>query len=1211
MATRIIDPNRFILDAAVIDWTRIGRLRNKPAQEIANKRGVGPRVVQLRWILDPHLGMPTRAFQVWQRRHGGGATGPTAVLNVDSYQAFFAWPVYAWSTPLVFVQGTATVTGMSAVIAVYAGAPYYSALVGFTSLPGGTQTFSFSGPSILSLVVMGQATVANLVGIDGHNAATDPAWQLVEEVGLPVDPGDWAGVFEWPKDQGLAGAPLKPVDAARDRYRRGAPFFGWDDLIEAGRPAPAWVEADPNAIIHSAQTDMLGDLRTMIATVAPDEQFKFVVNHDLALAGGGRPAKTSFAPISTLILGIISDPLASLIMGFGTAYTDVPNPDNPAGGTASPSDFMVTAFYEKGPNGASPAEEYAAIVCAPGMPPPPLSPANLGTTLDGLAAPDLPDQRWRALARISWDLLQQNTPLRIGSYAEARYGIAPNTGPVALMSKRQFDPGGALQPISATTSAIVTASTGQVHAADETYLVDPAATPNIVRYAIAQQDLFGVWSRWSIADVDPAEPPVEEARLISARLDTVVPPPVPPTSLCQANLTVDLSWDWAARRPNLLRLVGRLYPITKPGLPPADLSIPAGLATAFPGGAGMPFTISFAGGNAGNVPGGAAVAYVSQDGTQLQAAPVIVAGPRRYRVTISNLQLDFASTGHIGIALWAQAQEFLPPQRTGTFSSEPLVASASDPRPPATTVVHEDVQLTSLADARGEYRARLNWSPMPGAVSYFVYYATESQFRIAAGLGESPSGRTTSDRLLDLRNAFEANPRREPFTRLNSTAQTDTDREVVIERGSKEIHLYVVVGVSAGNIETAWPCLADPDRRKRFQAFAAPQVVPPSPPVLEIARATVGSGGALSYRARISVATRPGARVTRVDLYRVRVPEAALNLDTMGPPIARIAATDAVWTVTPGSGPNAGQAIGTITGLDMPGGSWKRVYYRAVAISGDDLARAILGGRSPPTGAAWVVVPPDTPPDLSAIAADWPSGPLEAVRFTFSTQAPIADTDLGAHRLRVEAYTVSPDGLLTALFDWPTPGGATPPDDRLSAVPATPMPAPGLWREAAGATTNFRLLLTRPALDDTVRVRVQLTDPLGRVAEATLDSPGGSPLPTPDIVMPQSAAVGGGFILSFTTHALFTATAAGPYQLSVSATARPPVFPPRPPVRVSAALPSIAALRVLTDPFSDPAPIPLRHQGNRILVYLRASAVVALTLASPDGRLAQATVGVP
>jgi hypothetical protein len=64
-------------------------------------------------------------------------------------------------------------------------------------------------------------------------------------------------------------------------------------------------------------------------------------------------------------------------------------------------------------------------------------------------------------------------------------------------------------------------------------------------------------------------------------------------------------------------------------------------------------------------------------------------------------------------------------------------------------------------------------------------------------------------------------------------------------------------------------------------------------------------------------------------------------------------------------------------------------------------------------------------------------------------------------------------------------------------------------------------------------------------------------------------------------------------------------------VRVSAALPSIAALRVLTDPFSDPAPIPLRHQGNRILVYLRASAVVALTLASPDGRSAQTTAGVP
>jgi hypothetical protein len=354
--------------------------------------------------------------------------------------------------------------------------------------------------------------------------------------------------------------------------------------------------------------------------------------------------------------------------------------------------------------------------------------------------------------------------------------------------------------------------------------------------------------------------------------------------------------------------------------------------------------------------------------------------------------------------------------------------------------------------------------------------------------------------------------------------------------------------------------------------------------------------------------------VIRVDLYRVRVPEAALELDTMGSPIARISGSDATWTVTAGSGPTAAQSIGTIAGLDDPGGSWKRVFYRAVATSGADLTRAILGGRSQPTGAVWVVVPPASPPDLSSLAADWPGGLLEAVRFSFSTAAPLADTDLGPHRLRIEANTVAADGSLTPLFAWPVPiGGTAPPDDRLSVVPDAATPSPALWHEAAGATTTFRLLLSRPQLGDTVRVRAQLTDPLGRLTEQTLDSPGGTPLPAPDIVSPRAVASGPGrFVLSFTTHALFTTTPAGSYQLTIAATAQPtPAQPPPHPVTVTAALPTIRPLRVAEDPFADPAPLPLRHQGNRILVYLRASASVALTMAAPDGRSVHQILGVP
>src|SRR5262249_52955791 len=150
---------------------------------------------------------------------------------------------------------------------------------------------------------------------------------------------------------------------------------------------------------------------------------------------------------------------------------------------------------------------------------------------------------------------------------------------------------------------------------------------------------FGVWSRWMTADVAPAEPPVQDAKLLAARLDIVGPLPVPPASLCTATLTVDISWDWTARRPNLLRLVGRLYPVAKPGVPPSDLSGPGALAGAFPGGAGPPCATPSAGAVPGPVRGGARVVSVPSDGPRVQNAPVIVAGPRRYRIAITGFTL--------------------------------------------------------------------------------------------------------------------------------------------------------------------------------------------------------------------------------------------------------------------------------------------------------------------------------------------------------------------------------------------------------------------------------------------------------------------------------------------------------------------------------------------------------------------------------------------
>lgn len=1220
MASRILDPDRFMLSAAVVDWTLAARRHGKNVTDIVEKRKIGPAVVQLRWILDPKLGLPTQAFQVWRRDHDAAGTTATPPVNLRTYQALSGSRAYGWDEPLVFIRGTATANAGATgqLVAVFAGAPFNSSLVGAMALGIGAQPFSFSATKIASLVVF-NGTASGLVGFSVGNVADDPAWKPIEVVGLPVDQADWASVFGWSKDQGLQGALGSPADAALDRYRRGAPFYGWDDLIETGHPAPPWTDADPKAIIDTMRKNSLDDLRTMLLSRPPHQHADFIVNHTLQLQGGSHTAATSFRPIQALTLGISADPQLSLIAGFGTAYDFVGKPDSPGIARAaanppkvSPFDFMVTATYEKGLDGNGPPVEFAAIVCAPRPPFPVLAPANLAAQLDGLATPAARDTRYRALVRAAWDLLPQTTPFRVASYAAARYGLTPSSGSVPLMNPRQDDPNKALQPISATTSQQVADTTGQLQTTDETYLVDPAVASNQLRYGIAHQDLFGQWSTWSAAGLSIGEPPVQRVGLVAASLQTTAPTS---GSICDASLVLDFSWDWTVRSPKQINLVGRFYATTKPGLPPTDLSLPSLLPTNFPAGTGTAFTITFNGADAGSVPAMAALAYITADAKALQPTPVIVTGPRRYRLTVNGLKLDFATTGHIGMALWAQGQESMLPQRAGAFSSTPLVTSASDPRPPVIVAEHENVLLASLPDARGEHRARVAWDVMPGAVGYYLYESSESKFRIAAGLGEALPSQTLSERLLDLRNAFQAAPLREPFTRLNSTPLAATSMEVVIPRGSKEIHMYLVLGSSAGQMESAWPSLADSQRGKRFVAFAAPVVVPPTAPRLELSRLKiVDGGGHTSYRAKVTLRSRSGAPVARLDLHRTRVAAAAAALDTMGPPLARISGPDPIWNVqpTPGTGPEA-QALGTITGQDDPGGSWSRVYYQAVAVAADDLSRGHYGGRSAPSGAQWIVVPPETPPALSPATADWPGGALEAARFTFTSDAPTADTDLGPHRLRVEVFTVGGDGLLLALFTYPPASGGTVGDSRLSVVPTVPATAPAMWREDAGAATRYRVLVNRTNLGDTLRFHAMLTDPLGRASEISIDSPGGSPLPAPDITDIRVTASGANrFILAFRTQALFTNTPLGPYTLAV--VARPqggPVFPLPRPITVRADLPTIPSLIVGQDPFAGSEPIPLRHRGGAVTVYLRNRANVALTLTSPDGRTAQASRVVP
>ena len=220
-------------------------------------------------------------------------------------------------------------------------------------------------------------------------------------------------------------------------------------------------------------------------------------------------------------------------------------------------------------------------------------------------------------------------------------------------------------------------------------------------------------------------------------------------------------------------------------------------------------------------------------------------------------------------------------------------------------------------------------------------------------------------------------------------------------------------------------------------------------------------------------------------------------------------------------------------------------------------------------------------------------------------------------------------------------------DDRLQSLPTAAPGAGlnGLWRSAdASGATALHLLVRRAAVEDALKVRWLLTDPLGRATERTLSVPAGSPLPAPDLLSPAvTKRANVGFIVTFQTSVPVPATAAGPYKLRVRYTpAKPSPFPqlgraalppivefetllvPRPPAVRNAAdalrLPQVHSLELALadippamtgeDLFAGSMLIPVRrsrapNRRTALAVGLRGSGGrVELAILAPDGRSA-------
>ncbi|RZU39141.1 hypothetical protein [Edaphobacter modestus] len=1201
----IVNAAKFQAEGAFLQWQVVARRLGMLDTVFQRKL---PSVLQLRWTLKPELGLPTEPFIVWRRNRKNNQPKPIQA-DINSSMLFGLGQIADLQGSYTHV--TLNGSGGGGAVYGFVGSSWPNSVVAIAVLPpGANQTVTLTASSMEGLMLSSAITINSIVGVRADDLSAASGWEKFELVGLPVRKAEWAGqgIGLHGTDQGMVSAPTNAVAAAGQRLERGAPPIGWASLIEAGLPAPAWIPTATPSLLIDLQKGVLQDLRT-IAGLPPVSQPAATISKDVPgpensageqMSQPGVPSNIS--PLGMTYIVASTDCYNSLALGFGTAYPLVVDPNRQ---TALDFDYMVTARYEKGPLAVGAAVEYAALVPSPQQAIAPPIPAAMAQQLMGNMRPAFADGAWRASVRTSWDRPVPIPLFRPRSFAFARTGIAPVAAPALLMNKRSD---GSPLPIAVNyfTSSL-DPEPNRLSAVDREIPIPNNPGNRTMKYSAANQDIYGQYSKWVSVNSVIEQPRVDDVRIVSAEF-RYLSVPTPPLSACTANLVLEFLWDWRVRSPLSISFRGRLHTADYHGQPPPDTTLPNGLQISLAAAPATTFTLRFDVLAANGAPTGAWPGYVpatgcialNPAGDQQVAFGAAQGGEaRRYRVTIPGFTLDFASKGHLNLALWAEGVEAIAPQRVGPWSKEPSVISTSDPRPPL--IVPDIVSLSSLPDAAGESHAVLKWAGSPGADGYFIYETTETKLLKAAGETEPDPSKTLSQRLTRLLQIFDAQPanRRREFTRRNSRLLKTTSADVTLPRGSTAIHLYLVLGVSAGQVEAKWPTSST-----ALYAFAVPRVPKPGAPTIEVVSKLDNTVIPPVYRTSIRLETRKGPRVRRIDLHRVRVDDAAKEIDTMGPPVLTLDTLTPGWDVTQVADP-LGSHIVTARGKDTPTGSWKRVWYRAAAWSDDDLLRGTLSARSPSSTVAWAVVPPATPPDLSAIVMEWPGTAAGDVLLKWSSAAPLPKTPLGPHTLSVRARRVGSgqDELPLISFEGPLP-------DLGTVQPAT---GSGAWRVDATKPAQYRAIIRRADVADAVEISVRVTDPIGRSSEALATIGPGSILPDPvlDTFQLVKSVVPAGVQLNWHSS---TPIDPGLYTLRITVN-RPAIKIGNFPIRQ---LPISIQMGLSDVPLDEPGPVPAGIDSLRArrmpgpgpnfayYAFVRvAFTQIIVRLTSPDGRVAQ------
>ncbi len=842
--------------------------------------------------------------------------------------------------------------------------------------------------------------------------------------------------------------------------------------------APLWESVDPDLMVDEVLRDLMRHVESLFENgTQSTDQLQMIDRRtvDPPHQGSRQSSATTSAslpPLGLLLLAGASEPGLALATGFGTAYGLEPAtlPDLQFGET----DFLVTAAYENLPFIGD--GELASFVPWPDEHRLTSIPAAIEVERDGLVEPHLVDHPWRESIKVSWQRVEATAALgRPSGTAAARYDATTFPNSDSLLPKRDAGGWRALLPMPDGPE-------GEPDH-DRSAIIDPAVEIPLgsggrtASYAIAAQDVFGVWSRWNDVTYSGSEPDPPAPRIISADLDVSYTG----STTCPASVRVELAIDWSMRTPEEMALSLGFFPMTSPNdAPPTGLG-PTG---STPGGTFRTTTVIAFSGDVPVAGGGVVVASLDAAGeSEIAPGPLQGDTGRRYRISLPVPALDFSSTQRWGMRVWARSQLHVIPGPGAWVPDSPAVIAVAASPVPATPIPPPPppgVPLGSTIDAAGRSHVKVRWSlpagPEPSSIT--VWELAERSLRQKTGMGSAAEGILPGVRLQQMRDAYDALPlssRRGLFRRVTEVAGSAREADVALPKGSTDIHLFTITTMTPTGIESPWAAGA---ARDVLQAVIAPRVIAPAIPAV---RTTLAGPGTVS----IDLESKSRIPVQAFHLYRTQSPSAARRAGSMGPPFAVIPAIPPPTDAEPD--PETGELkwIGTWNGAFPE--SWSDWFVCAVAVPVSEVpVSGIRGQLSNSNEPVIISVRPSVAPDLETLTFELWGTDNDGVVVRTATEAPVAPTPIGPHRLRVEVEG-NPGIVFDSLVDIPEvdtepPTGAT--------------PGPVVVRKpAAGRRTALSVWFARPDRTDPADVAFRLVDPIGRFDSETITVPGWSPPP--------------------------------------------------------------------------------------------------------------------